>query len=57
MKTSRADFDFTFDENNELLQVRWKDNNMHTMTTNYDSYESVEKVKRFSFENKIKKNK
>lgn len=54
MKKTRAEFDYRFDKSNELLLVRWKDNSICTMATNYDSYEPVGTVKRWCPEKKQK---
>ncbi|XP_013193343.1 piggyBac transposable element-derived protein 3 isoform X2 [Amyelois transitella] len=54
MKKSRAVYDYRFDKNNEILLVRWKDNSICTMATNYDSYEPLGLVKRWCPEKKEK---
>ncbi|GBP69400.1 PiggyBac transposable element-derived protein 1 [Eumeta japonica] len=46
MKKSRAEFDWRFDKNNEILLIRWKDNSICTiaMAINYDSYEPIDEM-------------
>lgn len=44
-KKGRAEYDFRFDKNNEITIVRWKDNNVVTMATNYDFVHPLGKVK------------
>ncbi|CAG4979648.1 unnamed protein product [Parnassius apollo] len=46
-KKERAAFDYRFDKNNELLLIRWKDNSLCTMATNYDYFEPMGTVKRW----------
>ncbi|CAK1592870.1 unnamed protein product [Parnassius mnemosyne] len=46
-KKERAAFDYSFDINNELLLVRWKDNSVCTIATNYDYFEPMGTVKRW----------
>lgn len=46
-KKDRASFDYRFDKNNELLLVRWKDNSVCTMATNFDDLEPMGTVKRW----------
>lgn len=47
-KKERGYFQYVFDEFNFLLFVKWKDNNVVTMATNYDGIEPLSKVKRSS---------
>lgn len=47
-KASRGYFDFRFDKNNEILIVKWVDNSICTMATNYDTIEPLSKVRRWS---------
>lgn len=56
MKKPRAEFDYRFDKNNEILLVRWKDNSICTMATNHDSYEPAGFVKRWCSQKKQKTN-
>lgn len=46
-KKPRAEYDHRFDKTNEILMVRWKDNNVCTIGTNYDTVEPLGKVKRW----------
>ncbi|CAG4955700.1 unnamed protein product [Parnassius apollo] len=46
-KKPRADYDYRFDTKNEITIVRWKDNNVVTMGSNFDAVEPLEKVKRW----------
>lgn len=46
-KKPRADYDHSFDKANEILMVRWKDNNVCTIGTNFDTLEPMGKVKRW----------
>ncbi|CAH2102053.1 unnamed protein product [Euphydryas editha] len=43
-----ASYDYRFDKQNEILPVRWKDDSVCTMTTNYDTIEPLGVVKRWS---------
>lgn len=47
-KKNRADFDYRFDQVNQILFVRWLDNSVCTMGSNYDSVLPLGKVKRWS---------
>lgn len=47
-KEDRASYDYRFDKQNEILLVRWKDNSVCTMATNYDTIEPLGVVKRWS---------
>lgn len=53
-KKKRAIYDSCFDAANELLLVRWNDNSVCTVATNYDSIEPFHKVKRWCRENQEK---
>ncbi|CAK1601731.1 unnamed protein product [Parnassius mnemosyne] len=53
-KSARAEFDYKFDINNELLLVRWKDNIVCTIGTNFDTIEPIGKVKRWCSQNRQK---
>lgn len=53
-KKERGVFDHMYDETSCLLFVRWKDNNIVTMATNYDTMEPLSKVKRWSSAKKSK---
>ncbi|CAH2101335.1 unnamed protein product [Euphydryas editha] len=53
-KKPRAEFDYRFDKNNEIMLVRWKDNNICTIATNHDSHEPLGTVKRWYTEKKEK---
>lgn len=53
-KMSRAEFDYRFDKSNEILLVRWKDNSICTMATNYDSFDPLGTVRRWNSEKKQK---
>lgn len=53
-KKPRAEYDYSFDTKNEITMVRWKDNNVVTMGTNFDDIEPLGKVKRWC---KIRKQK
>lgn len=44
---TRASFDHRFDTKNEITIVRWKDNNVVTMGSNFDVIEPLGKVKRW----------
>lgn len=46
-KRPRAEYDYRFDMENEISIVRWKDNNVVTIGTNYDTIEPLGKVKRW----------
>lgn len=46
-RKSRAEYDHRFDKTNEILMVRWKDNNVCTIGTNFDTVEPLGKVKRW----------
>lgn len=45
-KKPRAEYDHSFDKINEILMVRWKDNNVCTIGTNFDTLEPIGKVER-----------
>ncbi|KAJ8914400.1 hypothetical protein NQ315_017494 [Exocentrus adspersus] len=47
-KKDRGCFEHIYDENAKLLFVRWLDNSVVTMVTNYDTVEPLGKVKRWS---------
>lgn len=47
-KKERGFYEVKFDKNSQLLFIRWKDNNIVTMATNYDSATPVGTVKRWS---------
>lgn len=47
-KEERASYDYRFDKQNEILLVKWKDNSVCTMATNYDTIEPLGAVKRWS---------
>lgn len=47
-KKNRAEFDYRFDKTNQILFVRWLDNSVCTMGTNYDSIQPLGKVKRWN---------
>lgn len=51
-KEVRGCFKYQYDKENSLLLVRWKDNSIVTMMTNYDSIYPLSKVKRWSKEQK-----
>lgn len=53
-KENRGHYSFKYDKENSLLLVRWKDNSIVTMMTNYDSVQPLAKVKRWSKERKEK---
>lgn len=53
-KQLRADFDYRFDTKNEILIVRWMDNNVVTIGTNFDDLEPMGKVKRWCSSQKQK---
>lgn len=53
-KSDRAHFDYRFDTNNEVLLVRWKDNSVCTIGTNFDTVEPVGKVKRWCSQSRQK---
>lgn len=55
-KKERGYFDYVYDEKNLLLFVRWKDNSIVTIGTNYDNTTPLSKVKRWSKEKKEKIN-
>lgn len=46
-KLPRASYDHQFDTKNEITIVRWKDNNIVTMRSNFDEVEPLGKVKRW----------
>lgn len=46
-KLDRATYDYRFDKKGEILLVRWKDNSVCTMATNYDTIEPLGTVKRW----------
>ncbi|CAG5023012.1 unnamed protein product [Parnassius apollo] len=46
-KKPRADYDHSFDTKNEITIVRWKENNVVTMGSNFDAVEPLGKVKRW----------
>lgn len=52
-KKNRADYDYRFDQVNQILFVRWLDNSVCTMGSNYDNVFPLGKVKRWS--NVVKK--
>lgn len=47
-KNERGFYDWRYDSNNELICVRWKDNSVCTMMSNYDAIEPIQKIKRWS---------
>lgn len=47
-KQQRGTFSYQFDKNNDLLVVRWVDNSVVSMITNFDTIEPMQKVKRWS---------
>ncbi|KAK9695841.1 Transposase IS4 [Popillia japonica] len=47
-KQQRGTFDYQFDKCNDLLVVRWVDNNVVNIISNYDTIEPLQKVKRWS---------
>lgn len=47
-KKNRADFDYRFDQVNKVLFVRWLDNSVCTMGSNFDTIHPLGKVKRWS---------
>uniref|UniRef100_A0A0K0ELN5 DDE_Tnp_1_7 domain-containing protein n=1 Tax=Strongyloides stercoralis TaxID=6248 RepID=A0A0K0ELN5_STRER len=51
-KQPRGNFDFQFDTSHDLLVVRWVDNNVVNMITNYDTIQPLHKVKRWSRKDK-----
>lgn len=53
-KQPRASYDYRFDTKNEITIVRWKDNNIVTMGSNFDDIEPLGKVKRWCNERKQK---
>lgn len=53
-KGERGHFRYMYDKTNFLLFVKWKDNNVVTMATNYDSIEPLSNVKRWSSAKKEK---
>ncbi|KAJ8928709.1 hypothetical protein NQ314_018719 [Rhamnusium bicolor] len=53
-KDERGVFNYICDETSSVLFVRWKDNNVVTMATNYDTIEPLSKVKRWSSAKKEK---
>lgn len=53
-KKPRGYFEHQYDKTNSLLFVRWKDNNVVTMATNYDSVEPLIPVKRWDSSEKAK---
>lgn len=53
-KKDRGSFEYLFDQNNQLLVVRWVDNSVVTMITNYDTVYPLNTVKRWSKQQKMK---
>lgn len=53
-KSARAEYDHRFDTKNELLLVRWKDNSVCTIGTNFDTVEPIGKVKRWCSQSRQK---
>ncbi|XP_031343006.1 piggyBac transposable element-derived protein 2-like [Photinus pyralis] len=53
-KKDRGNFDYRYDKENSLLFVRWHDNSVVTMATNYDGIEPMSQVKRWSSKKKEK---
>ncbi|KAJ8956555.1 hypothetical protein NQ318_019279 [Aromia moschata] len=53
-KKERGHFFHMYDKTNNLLFVKWKDNSIVTMATNYDTIEPLSKVKRWSSAQKKK---
>lgn len=53
-KKQRGVYDWRFDTQNEIVCVRWKDNSVCTMISNYDSIQPIKKIKRWSKEAKKK---
>jgi hypothetical protein len=53
-KKDRGYFEYVFDKTNSILITRWKDNNVVTMASNYDSVAPLSKVKRWSSATKEK---
>lgn len=47
-KVERGSYDYRFDTNNEIFLVKWKDNSVCSMATNYDIIEPPNSVKRWS---------
>ena len=46
-KKKRATYETSFDAKNEILLVRWYDNSVCTMATNYDTVAPLQKVRRW----------
>lgn len=53
-KKNRGYYTHMYDSENSLLLVRWKDNSIVTMMTNFDSIEPLSRVKRWCKEEKEK---
>jgi hypothetical protein len=53
-KNQRGFYDYSFEENDEILYVRWNDNKPCTIVTNHDSILPTMSVKRWSREKKCK---
>lgn len=51
-KAKRGYFDHRFDKNNQILIVKWVDNSICTMASNFDSIEPLSKVRRWSKDQK-----
>lgn len=47
-RKKRGEFCFCFDPENEVLFVKWKDNSIVTMATNYDTVKPLCSVNRWS---------
>lgn len=55
-KMARGTFDYRFDKTNEILCVKWYDNSVCSMLSNYDTIEPLNQVKRWSKISKSKEN-
>lgn len=53
-KRDRGYYEYCYDKNNSLLFVRWNDNSVVTIATNYDSVEPMSQVRRWSSKKKEK---
>ncbi|KAB0790296.1 hypothetical protein PPYR_15367 [Photinus pyralis] len=51
-KKKRGSYDSAFDSKNELLLIRWNDNSVCTIATNYDFLEPLQNVTRWCKEKK-----
>lgn len=55
-KMSRREYDYRFDDNNNIWSVKWKDNDVCSILINYDLIDPIQQVKHWSKSTKSKDN-